>query len=65
MTPGVHLFQARDGDPNVEGRGVNPGLAELIIAKQRNGPTGRLALGFVERYTKFVSLSSNNFIKEL
>lgn len=29
------------------------GLAELILAKQRNGPIGRIHLAFLKQYTKF------------
>jgi replicative DNA helicase len=29
--------------------------AELIIAKQRNGPTGKVELVFLHAYTKFVN----------
>lgn len=35
------------------------GLAELILAKQRNGPTGRVKLAFLNRYTKFENLSAD------
>ncbi|MBV9759577.1 MAG: replicative DNA helicase [Acidobacteriaceae bacterium] len=35
------------------------GLAELILAKQRNGPTGRLKLAFLNRYTKFENLAAD------
>jgi replicative DNA helicase len=35
------------------------GLAELILAKQRNGPTGRMKLAFLNRYTKFENLASD------
>jgi replicative DNA helicase len=31
------------------------GLAELIIAKQRNGPTGKIDLAFLKRFTRFES----------
>ncbi len=31
------------------------GLAEIIIAKQRNGPTGTVKAAFLERYTRFES----------
>jgi len=32
------------------------GIAEIIVAKQRNGPTGSVELGFLKEYTKFVNL---------
>jgi len=35
-----------------------PGVAEVIIAKQRNGPTGVVKLAFLNRITKFESLAS-------
>jgi replicative DNA helicase len=35
------------------------GTAELILAKQRNGPTGRVKLAFLNRYTKFENLSAD------
>ncbi len=34
----------------------NAGVAELIIGKQRNGPTGTLNLAFIKQYTKFADL---------
>jgi replicative DNA helicase len=33
----------------------NEGFAELIIAKQRNGPTGKVELAFLKRSTRFES----------
>ena len=33
------------------------GMAELILAKQRNGPTGRVKLAFLNRFTKFENLA--------
>ncbi|MFH1317601.1 MAG: DnaB-like helicase C-terminal domain-containing protein, partial [Candidatus Omnitrophota bacterium] len=35
----------------------NKGMAELIIAKQRNGPVGSLKLGFIKEFMKFISLA--------
>ncbi len=34
------------------------GLAELILAKHRNGPTGTEKLSFLKRYTKFADLAA-------
>jgi replicative DNA helicase len=34
----------------------NSGLAELIIGKQRNGPTGSIQLAFSKQFTRFDSL---------
>lgn len=33
------------------------GITEIIIAKQRNGPTGAVELAFVKEYTRFLNLS--------
>src|SRR6185503_9016148 len=38
-------------DPDLDG------LAELIIAKQRNGPTGMVKLAFIKRSTRFENLA--------
>jgi len=34
------------------------GLAELILAKHRNGPTGMVKLSFLKRYAKFADLAA-------
>ncbi|WP_119068985.1 replicative DNA helicase [Rubrobacter indicoceani] len=33
------------------------GIAEVIIGKHRNGPTGKIQLAWLEQYTKFASLA--------
>ena len=35
----------------------NQGLAEVIIAKQRNGPVGSLKLAFIKEYTRFENIA--------
>jgi replicative DNA helicase len=49
------MFLYRDElyNPDSERRGE----AELIIAKHRNGPTGKLTLAFMSQYTKFASIA--------
>ena len=34
------------------------GLAEIILAKHRNGPTGTVKLSFLRRYAKFADLAA-------
>jgi len=38
-------------DPDLSGR------AEIIISKQRNGPTGKLNLAFLKNSTRFESMA--------
>jgi replicative DNA helicase len=35
----------------------NQGIAEIIIAKQRNGPVGSLKLSFIKEYTRFENIA--------
>ncbi|MDF2372308.1 MAG: replicative DNA helicase [Rhizobiaceae bacterium] len=37
------------------------GLADVIIAKQRHGPTGTVTLGFTAEYTRFADLADNSY----
>jgi len=43
------LLREEQYNPTAE----NEGLAELIVAKQRNGPTGSFNLTFIKEYTRF------------
>src|SRR5580704_1475315 len=38
----------------------NDGVAELIIGKQRNGPTGVVKLAFIREYTRFENLAARS-----
>jgi replicative DNA helicase len=54
------MFIFREEMYPVEGQ-VPPeveGVAELIIGKQRNGPTGAIRLAFLKQYTRFENLAS-------
>jgi len=44
-------------DPDLEG------LAEIIVAKQRNGPTGVIKLAFKHASTRFENLASEEYIQ--
>ena len=39
----------------------NSGMAELILAKQRNGPTGTVELVFLKDRTSFVSYQQDGY----
>ena len=41
-------------DPDLDG------IAELIVAKQRNGPTDMIKMAFVKKYTRFENLAKEN-----
>lgn len=50
----VVMFIYRDDYYNKDTE--NPNIAEIIIAKQRNGPTGTVELVWLPDYTKFVNM---------
>jgi replicative DNA helicase len=44
-------------DKNAPAAADNAGVAELIIGKQRNGPTGVVKLAFIREFTRFENLA--------
>jgi replicative DNA helicase len=53
----VIMFIYRDEVYNKSPENQNKGLAEVIIGKQRNGPTGTVKLTFLGEYTSFENYS--------
>ena len=54
----VIMFIYRDDYYNKDSK--EPGVAEIIISKQRNGPTGTIKLAFLKPLTKFESLAGGH-----
>lgn len=54
----VIMFIYRDEVYNRAEDNPNRGLAEIIVGKQRNGPTGVIKLTFLGEYTKFENYTS-------
>ena len=55
----VVMFIYRDDVYNPESD--QRGIAEVIIGKHRNGPTGRVRLAFIGNLTKFENLARNDY----
>jgi len=55
----IILFIYRDEYYNPETT-TEPGVAEVIIAKQRNGPIGRVKLAFLGQFTRFENLAQRS-----
>ena len=51
----MFIYREEQYDPSPE----NENLAEIIIGKQRNGPTGVVKLAFLKQCTKFANLAPN------
>ena len=54
----IIMFIYRDDYYNKDSR--EPGVAEIIIGKQRNGPTGTVKLAFLKPLTRFESLAAGS-----
>ncbi len=57
----VICFIYRDEVYNKNEDNPNIGIAEIIVGKQRNGPTGSVKLAFIDEYAKF---ENPTFIEE-
>jgi len=51
------IYREEAYDPNTTRRGI----ADIIIAKQRNGPTGEVQLTFLGEYTRFENLVAESY----
>jgi len=51
----VVMFIYRDEYYNPDTEKI--GIADIIVAKQRNGPTGVVELAFLKEYTKFMTMT--------
>ncbi len=51
-------FIYRDEVYNIEEDNPNRGTAEILLSKQRNGPTGDIYLSFLKSYTRFENMAS-------
>ncbi len=49
----MFIYREEYYKPETEKRGI----AEIIVAKQRNGPTGSVELAFLKEYTRFMNLA--------
>jgi replicative DNA helicase len=56
----VIAFIYRDEVYNKSEDNPEKGIAEVIVAKQRNGPIGTIKLAFLEKFTTFENLAPNN-----
>ena len=54
------VFIYRDEVYNKAEDNPNRGIAEIILGKQRKGPTGTVRLAFIDRFTRFENLTRHN-----
>ena len=50
----MFIYREEEYKPTDENRGI----AEIIIGKQRNGPTGTRKLAFIKEFTRFENLQT-------
>ena len=62
---GIEMLKNIEADVLIETTASNykdaePGMAELNIAKQRNGPVKRIKLSFIDKFTKFKNYTAQD-----
>jgi replicative DNA helicase len=60
----VVAFIYRDEVYNRDENNPNKGIAEILLKKQRNGPTGDIKLTFLSSYTRFENLADDKYINK-
>ena len=60
----VVAFIYRDEVYNKDENNPNKGTAELLLKKQRNGPTGDIKLAFISTYTRFEDLADDRYVDQ-
>ena len=58
----VVAFIYRDEVYNKEDDNPSRGTAEILLSKQRNGPTGDVHLAFLNSFTRFENLASEDAV---
>jgi replicative DNA helicase len=58
----VVAFIYRDEIYNPDENNPRKGTAEILLAKQRNGPTGKATLTFLDAYTRFENLAPEEMV---
>ena len=61
----VVAFIYRDDVYNPDENNPQKGMAEIILAKQRNGPTGKVMLTFLDAYTRFENLAPEEMVENM
>jgi replicative DNA helicase len=51
------IYREEFYEPNT----TRKGIADIIVAKQRNGPTGEVQLTFLGQYTKFENFAPESY----
>jgi len=59
----VVAFIYRDEIYNTDENNPKRGIAEILLRKQRNGPTGEVSLKFFDAFTRFENLQDTRYLK--